>query len=363
MKRPITRPAGGKFYDYRGFFLLSVFVLLVWMMFSFIKPVVMGAIFATILYPLLVRMGKWRTSINIKAGVLTLGFMVAFLIPVGFLIIVGAQGAIDKFQDIQAAANEVGASKFSFRGVVEILGLQSIMQTLGNLIPLTEEQFRQVIMKGLQLAGGYASALAQRLVADLPGLLLSTIVILFAIFFLLVDGRKATRFVRENSIFSPRQTDQLLETMQSLCFSTVVATIVAGVVQTLLLTIALFITGTSNIVLIALITLICSFLPVIGTLPVTAFLSLQALVLGEGSHAIIFGVFIFLIGISDNVVRPYILKGGANLHPLVGFVAAFGALETLGFYGLFIGPVVAGIFFHVLPLITRSYPQRSSSDV
>ena len=59
--------------------------------------------------------------------------------------------------------------------------------------------------------------------------------------------------------------------------------------------------------------------------------------------------------ISDNIVRPYVLKGGAELHPLVGFVAAFGALDAIGFYGVFIGPVVAGLFFALLPIVTRSY--------
>jgi predicted PurR-regulated permease PerM len=90
---------------------------------------------------------------------------------------------------------------------------------------------------------------------------------------------------------------------------------------------------------------------------VTAFLTASAFLSGEITNGIVFAVFMFLIGISDNIVRPYVLRGGANLHPLIGFVAAFGALEAIGFYGLFIGPVVAGLFFQVLPLVTKSYPR------
>jgi hypothetical protein len=29
----------------------------------------------------------------------------------------------------------------------------------------------------------------------------------------------------------------------------------------------------------------------------------------------------------------------------------------IGFYGLFIGPVVVGLFFTLLPMVTRSYPK------
>ncbi|RYZ70848.1 MAG: AI-2E family transporter, partial [Proteobacteria bacterium] len=60
---------------------------------------------------------------------------------------------------------------------------------------------------------------------------------------------------------------------------------------------------------------------------------------------------------SDNIVRPYVLKGGAEMHPLIGFVAAFGALDMIGFYGLFIGPIVAGLFFTLLPMVAKSYPR------
>ncbi|MBK7893115.1 MAG: hypothetical protein IPJ84_20340 [Bdellovibrionales bacterium] len=36
---------------------------------------------------------------------------------------------------------------------------------------------------------------------------------------------------------------------------------------------------------------------------------------------------------------------------MVGFIAAFGALETIGFYGLFLGPVLAGAVFTLVELV------------
>ena len=43
-------------------------------------------------------------------------------------------------------------------------------------------------------------------------------------------------------------------------------------------------------------------------------------------------------------------RGGGELHPLVAFVSAFAGLAALGFYGLFIGPVIVGLFFVLLSL-------------
>ena len=51
-----------------------------------------------------------------------------------------------------------------------------------------------------------------------------------------------------------------------------------------------------------------------------------------------------MVATVDNFVRPIFLKGSGNLHPLVAFVAAFGGLQAFGFIGVFLGPIIAGLF-------------------
>lgn len=353
--RPRGRARQGRFFEYRGFFLLTIGALALWVALPFLKPVVMGAIFATILHPLMFKFGRLRFSASTRAALITIGFMIAFLIPIAILVGLGAQAALEQVNALQAASATAGGSAWSLRSLLEYIGLEGFVDRITGLFPVSEAQLRQWLNIGMQKAGLLVTALAQKLIAELPSLFLSTIVILFTIFFLLIDGRRALRFVRENSFFNPSTTEKLVSITHSLCYSAVVASIVTGAVQTTLLGIACLVTGTPNILLILLVTFIFSFLPMVGTAPVTIFLALQAFLSGQPAHGVIFVVFMLVIGVSDNIVRPYVLRGGADVHPLVGFVAAFGGLEAMGFYGLFIGPVIAGLFFHVLPLVTRSY--------
>jgi predicted PurR-regulated permease PerM len=55
-------------------------------------------------------------------------------------------------------------------------------------------------------------------------------------------------------------------------------------------------------------------------------------------------VVALMVAMTDNFVRPLFLRGATNLHPLVAFVAAFGALQSFGFVGVFLGPIIAGLF-------------------
>jgi predicted PurR-regulated permease PerM len=82
---------------------------------------------------------------------------------------------------------------------------------------------------------------------------------------------------------------------------------------------------------------------VTGTEPITLTMTLQQFFAGNTGAGIALAVGALLVATIDNFVRPLFLKGTANLHPLVAFVAAFGGLQTLGVLGIFIGPIIAGL--------------------
>lgn len=347
----------GKFHHYRGMVLLLLAALVVWLNFGFIKPLFMGAIFAIVLYPLMGLLERWRVGSSAKALLITLLFTVSFLIPIGIMVYLGANAALKQLQTLSNL--EIGSTDISGDSLIDSLGLRSWVEWINGISPVSEEQLRSILVQGATAVGSFLAKLLQNIVTDLPGVVFSTFVILLTVFFLLLDGPSAVRFLRENSFFNRRQTERIFKIVVQLCNSVLVASIVSGFVQAVLIGLTCVITGTEGVFLILLVSFIASFLPVIGTAPIMIYLIAQAFIGGEMVNGIIFVVAMGLVGFSDNIVRPYVLKGGAQLHPLVGFVAAFGGLQAIGFYGLFIGPIVTGLFFVLLPVVAKSYvPSR-----
>jgi predicted PurR-regulated permease PerM len=74
---------------------------------------------------------------------------------------------------------------------------------------------------------------------------------------------------------------------------------------------------------------------------------------------IILLVFALLTTVVDNFVRPAVIRGSANLHPLIAFVAAFGGLTLLGFPGIFLGPILAGLAVEVLGILFPDPTEKS----
>jgi predicted PurR-regulated permease PerM len=59
-------------------------------------------------------------------------------------------------------------------------------------------------------------------------------------------------------------------------------------------------------------------------------------------------VWTIIVGVIDNVLRPILIRKGANLPLLLIFAGVIGGLIAFGVIGLFIGPVVLAVSYTLL---------------
>ena len=52
---------------------------------------------------------------------------------------------------------------------------------------------------------------------------------------------------------------------------------------------------------------------------------------------------IVVVGSADNVLRPLLISGRAEIGTVAAFVGAVGGLSTFGLVGLFLGPVIVAL--------------------
>ena len=67
-------------------------------------------------------------------------------------------------------------------------------------------------------------------------------------------------------------------------------------------------------------------------------------------------VFSVIAGTMDNVLRPYLIKKGADLPILLIFAGVIGGLISVGVVGIFVGPVVLAVTYRLLEEWVRESP-------
>ena len=53
----------------------------------------------------------------------------------------------------------------------------------------------------------------------------------------------------------------------------------------------------------------------------------------------------------DNIVKPVVLHGRSNLHPLLALLSVLGGIQVLGPIGIFVGPMVVAFLQTLLNLL------------
>jgi predicted PurR-regulated permease PerM len=123
--------------------------------------------------------------------------------------------------------------------------------------------------------------------------------------------------------------------------------VVTAVVQSVLGGIGLAVAGVPMApVLTALMFMLCiaQLGPILVLLPAVAWVYWS----GDNTWGTILLVWTLAVGSLDNILRPYLIKKGADLPLLLIFAGVIGGMITLGLVGIFVGPVILAVAYTLI---------------
>ncbi len=328
-------------------------VLFLWMVRSLLLPVALGALVALMLHPWNRRIAKRWPRLEKPAAVgLTMGTLVLVVIPFG-LVAVRAGLSVQVFLASglgQIAARVQDFSARHFSGIADRLGLPVERLRTGAI------DIAQRIAGSIgDFAGGVASAL--------PGQLVSAFLFVLALYFALRDGAAAVRWALRLVPLPAHDTDELFESIRKTVHGTLVGQLAVSALQGGLTIIALYAFQVPGALMFGILAMLLSVLPLVGTMPVTLGASIYLIASGRFGAAAGMAVAAGVIGVSDNVIRPWVQSVDTRMHPLVTLLAIFGGIELMGWAGVFLGPVVAAVALWALNMYSNEHGQPPPADV
>ncbi len=313
-----------KFEFERRVLALGVFALVCFLLGPFLISLAMGAVLAALVYPLLHRLEKVRITPRWGALLLSLTILGVLVLPVGLLGVLGARTGLSQLKNLKESV----PTDFSF------------LERLARYLPVPTEEITQSLT---EMAHGLAVNAAQALgnfLTQLPSYGLGLGILLMATYFFLADARPISRWLREHSVLDAPSTEKLIRSFTGACRSVILAGVASGLGQTFIFTMTAWIVGRTQVATLGLALFFASFIPVVGASPITFGVALHEFLTGNRSAAIALLAAAIAASFVDNVIRPWVLKGGANLHPLLGFLGVFGGIHLMGFAGVFLGPIL-----------------------
>ncbi|MDQ5971766.1 MAG: hypothetical protein QG566_712 [Patescibacteria group bacterium] len=320
-----------------------VFIFNVAIFLPFLTLFSVVAIFAVIFYPLFKKIKKTIVKNSNFAALLTiLVVAIIVLIPITFFtmqVFLEAKGIYTNMDSFQSTLSTMSTN---------------INHKLGAFNPNTTIDLSSYIAS---IFNGLTSS-----IGSIFSSVFHFITILFlgfiALFFFLRDGSK---FIDKLILVSPlddHYDEKILDKLKRTINSTVKGSLVVAILQGILAWLGFIIFGIPNPALWGALTVFASLIPGIGTAIVMTPAIIYLFYTGTLFNSVgllVWGVII--VGLIDNVVRPFLVSKDVNIHPFMVLMSIFGGLLMFGPIGFLLGPLMLSFFavlIELYPTITKN---------
>jgi len=357
-RKPEWRATGIVFFAIVAIALLYAAFMIVW---PFLTAIIIGAIVVTLTYPIFRRLRtRFKENSNRAAIVMLIGITFILVIPALLLtglLVQQANGLVDKLQSVDA------------QQMIERLDVAHRLAFVQRYVPSFDPAQlspQRLLLPAMRQIPGWMAKHGSAVLGGIAGLVLGFFLMLLASYFFYVEGESILdqlailsplpeKYDRE---FASRFKDVIDATFRGQVFTAIAQGFATGV--------GLAIAGVPGAVFWGAVAALMSLLPMVGAatvwVPASIYLFISASMGARGYFGPIFltawGVLV--VSLIDNVVRPWAMRGKAQLPAIPLLFAVIGGMQAFGFVGLVIGPLVFSLLMAIIEIYRTTFSTRKA---
>lgn len=324
---------------------LALALVITW---HFLRPFAFAIILAVVFYPLherVLRLTKRRQSWSSLISTLIV-FMV-FGVPAFLIATVGANEALTAAHYLSRRSAEEGGFTLFIMSI-----LQHPLHYIGHWIDLSKYDLHAIVASNAQKVSVSMVGFGAAILSNLAKFAIDSLITFVILFFLFREGKDWAYRAGKLMPISNAQVARLYQNISDTIIANVYGILTVGAAQGILTGIAMKIVGMPSALLLGVGAGFASIIPVVGSSLVWAPVAIYLFVQGAMWKAVFLLLWGTLVVSSiDNVLRPWVVGGRVELHPMVLVFFILGGVEAFGFLGLFLGPVVASVLAAVFAML------------
>lgn len=251
-----------------------------------------------------------------------------------------------------AAANEARAA---FLAWSEQLPRGAVRLYAKRLLHPSPEQLHEWRVSAAEEAQAWLLPAANATAGFIFQAAFGAIIMVVSVFFFFLDGPEMVATIIRLIPLDVRHQRELLDDFVGISRAVVMATLVSALGQGVLAALGFWFANVDSVALLALLTMVFAMVPFVGAMavwvPVCAWLGLV-----EGRLGTAIGLAVYcavIVSQADNVIKPMMLRGHSNLHPLLALLSILGGVKALGPIGILVGPMVVVFLQTLLKILQR----------
>lgn len=283
--------------------------------------------------------GKCGGRDRVAAGLTTAAILLIFLAPLLLILVQATTESVHLYQRLRLA--EIDFHKIS----------QAVVDSGGRLgLTLNKDEVEKTIVSRTQQV---LTPLALSTTQFLGALLIGLAVMIVSLYYFLADGPGMIRTIMRLSPLDEKYEEELVVQFDSITRAVVLAALLSAGAQGLLAGVGYYLAGFGSVFLLISLTMLLALVPFVGAAAVWVPACLWLYFYDERTvAAVVLAVYCtVVVSMVDNIIKPLVLHGRSNLHPLLALLSVLGGVQALGPIGIFVGPMVVAFLQTLLNML------------
>ncbi|MEP2058371.1 MAG: AI-2E family transporter [Maribacter litoralis] len=187
-------------------------------------------------------------------------------------------------------------------------------------------------------------------------------ILLFLLYYMLKSPKQLKDSLLEYIPLSNKNLVTLGKEIDNVVRSNAIAIPLVALAQGIIALIGFYIFGVDNPLFWFVIVTIGSMIPFIGTF--IGIFPVFVLSLASGDEFQAWGILLYgilVVGMTDNLIRLFVLKSLDSTHPLITLIGVLIGIPLFGFVGLIFGPLIINLFLIIVKIYKQQYGIQKSS--
>jgi predicted PurR-regulated permease PerM len=325
-------------------FLLALLFVVLGACFLVFKPFLIIILVAAVLASIFYRPFEWLVKKiggrkKIAALIMCIFIILVIVIPLTNLIIFGAQKSVAAYSDTINFLN-AGGFEDTFKN--------NALQSAEKWFNINGESLKTLLLDMAQKSSNFLVSGATGFLKGTTTFIISLILIIFTLFFFFIDGQKMLERLMYWTPLSDKYDRLIFKKFRDVSYTVFFSTFMVALVQSTLMATAFFIVGLPAF-FPAIATALLSMIPFFGAWLIWVPAGIYLLAIGhiwQGIFVIVFGAAV--ISTVDNIIRMFMIKGKAEVHPIFILFSVLGGIAMFGFWGIVIGPLLISLAVTIL---------------
>jgi predicted PurR-regulated permease PerM len=284
---------------------------------------------------------------GLAAFLVTMAGALFVLIPAVVTAVIFARQATDLVAKLQELAERYKIAQAS--DVFQVPALDHLVQWISGIIRVQPQEIQGWAIQGSKALLTLLVAASGSFFKGVLGVVIELGLTLMLLFFFVRDGEAVATRALTLVPLSAQRKEHLVDHLSAVTRAVALGTLLTALCQGTLVGLSFAFTGLPSPVVFGVLASLSALIPLVGSslvwIPAVFVLVAHGRV-GAAVFIVVWGMVV--VSLVDNIVRPLVVSGRAEISTLPVLLGLIGGLATFGAIGIILGPVVVAL---VLALI------------